>query len=114
MKWGVTRQVATGGQIRSARHRVGLQKIAVTQARRNISSATTAKSKANAIQKHADLKMALLNNPDRVIAARLTRGEKIASFLLLTPAGATGLIAGTSAVSRRIEYKQDKNQYTKP
>lgn len=113
MKWGVTRQVARGGQIRSARGRVHVQKIQLTEAKRNISSATTATAKANAEKKHADLKMALLTNPDRVIAARLTRGEKVASFLLLSPLGATALIGATSGVSRRIEYKQDKNQYAK-
>lgn len=114
MKWGVTRQVATGSQIRSARHRVQGQQIALKQAKRSVRSATTAQAKANAEKKHADLKMALLNNPDRVIAARLTRGEKAASLLLFSPIGAAALIGGTSAASRRIEYKQDKNKYTNP
>lgn len=46
---------------------------------------------------------------DRIIAARMTRGEKVVSVLLTGPIGLTA-IAATSGVSRRIEYKQDKNR----
>lgn len=111
MKWGVTRQRASGSGIRAARTNVARQKTAVGKAELKIHTARTDKDRKEAIKTHAALKMEMLNNPNRVVAARLTRGEKAASFLLLTPIGATALIGATSAVSRRIEYKQDKNRY---
>jgi len=113
MKWGVTRQQARGGDIRAARARLVLERQKVKQAKRKVSEASTAKDKAAAAQKHVDLKMGLLNNSDRVIASRLTTGEKVATALLFSPVGAAALIGTTSATSRRIEYKQDKGKYTK-
>lgn len=114
MKWGITRRQGSASDIRSARSNVSKQKKAVEKAQKSIHSARTDEERQAAVDTHASLKMAMLNNPDRVIAARLTKGEKAVSYLLLTPVGATALISTTSVVSRRIEYKQDKNRYTKP
>lgn len=115
MKWGSRRQRGSGAAIRTARTNTARQKTDIGKAEIKVLRAKPgSKEQKQAIKEHGKLTMAHLNNPDRVLAARLTRGEKAASFLLLTPIGAAGLIGATSAVSRRIEYKQDKGKYRKP
>lgn len=114
MKWGKRRARASGSDIRRARRNVSnrANDVAAQREARN-QLAKGSKARATADKKLSTMKAAALKNPDRVIAARLTRGEKAAAIILLTPAGAAGFIGATSAVSRRIEYKQLNGQYNK-
>lgn len=118
MKWGQRRR-ATGTQIRAARRNLqGEQKKLFQQQDRVTSSKGTARE-AGEKKKLGDMKVSFLNNPDRVIAARMTRGEKAATLILTglaSPAAfgiGVGAIAGTSAASRRIEQRQDDKSYKK-
>lgn len=114
MKWGKTRVRATGPQIRSARRSVQKSAIKVADAKSAVKAAPKGSAKrAKAETNLAKTKVDFLKNPDRVTAARLTRGEKAVVALFLTPAGAAGAIAGTSAVSRRIEFQQDTKAFNK-
>lgn len=113
MKWGRTRARASSSAIRVARTNVAKDKAAVGKAEMAVYKAKTPKERAAAQKTHAEVTAKMLKNPDRVVAARLTRGEKAASFLLLTPVGAGALIGATSAVSRRVERKQELGKYNK-
>lgn len=108
MKWG-NRAKANGSDIRSARRRLTKQVDTIDTQKSVVNK--TGKGQA----KLASMKVDFLNNPDRVIANRLTRGEKAFVMLMAGPtAGVTvAAIAGTSAVSRRIEQKQATGAYNK-
>lgn len=109
MKWGRTRVRATGPQIRQARRNLQRQSLSYHDHKADVKRATSAGEKAAAREKLDQVKADFLKNPDRVVAARLTRGEKAVAAILL-PYGMTA-IATTSVISRRIEYKQDKGRY---
>lgn len=109
MKWG-HRKSGGAKDIRAARKALqpGLEKIKA--AKRDVRS--TGKGSAERVIANkalAKVKTEHLKNPDRVLANRLTRGEKTAAILLLQ--GGLGVVLATSARSRRIEYKQDTGQY---
>lgn len=115
MKWG-HRKAATGTEIKDARSRLKVQSSAYRQQSKKLDTTTGARKKAleNRLRKS---QQAYLNNPDRIIAARMTRGEKLVSLVLGSAEAGVGIgaaaagIAGTSAVSRRIEFKQDNGGY---
>lgn len=116
MKWGQRRK-GKGKAIRAARKslrqdRKELNKQAIAISKTKDSSE---KSKLNAKLKKMQLDYD--KNPDRVLASRMTRGEKAAALIFTFPMGfsAPGLaaIAATSATSRRIERKQQTGAYNK-
>lgn len=109
MKWGRTRVRATGPQIRQARRNVQKKALAYHDQKAEVKASISAGQKAAARAKLDTLKSDFYKSPDRVIASRLTRGEKAVAAILL-PYGLTA-IATTSVVSRRIEYKQDRGRY---
>jgi hypothetical protein len=108
MKWGKTRAKAGPHQIRAARSRVFTQKQNLGAAKEKAAGISDPVKRAKAQQQVGKMKADFLQNPDRAIASRLTRGEKAVAIILLTPAGAAAVIGGTSARSRAIERKQDK------
>jgi len=114
MKWG-QRKTGTGLQIRVARIHTSAQKSAIRKSKRATKKETDPEKKAELAVTTGQLQTRYLKNPNRIIAARLTSGEKaVVALLGLTGAGiplATGVIAGTSARSRRIEYKQENKRY---
>jgi hypothetical protein len=112
MKWGRRRAKANGSDIREARVNLHKQRVDIHKAKKAARQINDPTSKAMAKAKVGEMKSAFLNNPDRVVAARLTRGEKAIALLLL-PAGGTS-VAVTSMHSRRIEYKQNKAAGVKP
>jgi len=112
MKWG-HRRSATGSEIVDARRRIQIkqqQAELVRSSRKSTKKGTPERAKQDV--KLNQMKASFLKNPDRVIASRLTRGEKaIVVMLAATGVGApfaVAAIGSTSAVSRRIEFKQDK------
>jgi hypothetical protein len=111
MKWGQHRAKANAHDIHAARTRLARDRVAVDRAHNKASKVKDPQqrqaAKASADRLHANY----LNNPDRVIANRLTTGEKVLTALFLTPVGAATVIGATSARSRRIERKQDKGKY---
>jgi len=107
MKWGQSRSKATGTQIRRARRNLGTKRNEILDKRDDVKRTGTGKTELAKMQ--ADF----LKNPDRAVASRMTRGEKAVSLILFAPAGIAS-IATTSAVSRRIERKQDLKKYDKP
>lgn len=115
MKWGKTRTKASTVQIIAARQRVVKQKGQVKQAEAKAAFTKDPKERAKAEKVASKKKVDYLKNPDRVVAARLTRGEKAVVAILGSVTGGPGLtvIAATSARSRRIEQKQDKGKYDK-
>lgn len=119
MKWGQTNTSATAGEITSARRRLRKETKAYrTQSKKLGSMAEGTPARRAFEKKLVDRHQAYLKSPDRVIAARMTRGEKVATVLLSgqTPmtllAGAAN-IGVSSAISRTIEYKQSKGAYDK-
>jgi hypothetical protein len=119
MKWGKTRAQATGDEIRVARANVNKEAAKYNKAANDLVRTTKGRSPERAAgkEKLADMKIEFLKNPDRVTAARLTRGEKaILGVFALTGVGAAVPLAGiavTSAHSRRIERKQETGAYNK-
>lgn len=116
MKWGRHRAQANGDDIRAARARVGKEKTKLKSAHRKATEIGDRDKRQAALKEVGKMRADFLKNPDRVIASRMTRGEKQLSLVLglvtgvgLVPVGAA--IAGTSAASRRIERKQEKGKY---
>jgi len=108
MKWGQRKQ-GNAYDIRRARQSVKKTDKAYKDAK-EVAKRTHRGNRAAAKVLAQEKKIEALKNPDRVLAARLTRGEKvIAAFL---PGGFMA-IAATSLHSRRIEQKQDTDQYDK-
>lgn len=117
MKWG-HRKVANGTQIKKARAKLKKRSAAYREQSKKLDSMAPGSAKRTAFEKKlARQHQAYLKDPARVIAARMTRGEKVSSLLLsgspLSTAATLGTIAATSAVSRRIEYKQQHGGYNK-
>lgn len=118
MKWG-HRKAASTNQIRKARRNVDIQKQRIADQKDTVNQlAKGTKNRAAGEKKLSDMKLSLLKNPDRATAARLTRGEKylVLTFGVLVPPAfpvAVAKIAATSAISRRIEQKQDKGKFDK-
>ena len=113
MKWGKTRMKGDARDIRTARRNlenkqndIFNQHEVIKRTKRGSAERTAAKKKQDAMIKKYN------NDPDRVLAARLTRGDKA---LMLVLAGPFGLIpiASNSAFSRRIERKQETGGYKK-
>jgi hypothetical protein len=119
MKWGKSRAKATGTEIRKARRDFEGKRADYWDAQKAVRKTTKRGSAEREAgnKKTADMRLALLKDPDRVTASRLTRGEKaIYAALAVTGVGtapALVALAGTSAVSRRIEKKQDDGAYDK-
>lgn len=118
MKWGKTRAKATSSQIQTARRNVAInQNKYSNQAQKVRETKRGSKERAKETKKLADMKASFLKNPDRVTATRMTRGEKaVAGIFVLSGVGtipALAAVAGSSAVSRRIEYKQENGKYNK-
>jgi hypothetical protein len=110
MKWGRTRARGDAFDIRAARSNVAASAQRVHQAQKKANRISNPKERAKAQKKAKELKVSHLNNPDRVLAARLTRGEKAVAILL--GVGTLG-IGATSATSRRIERKQELGKYNR-
>jgi hypothetical protein len=136
MKWGVHnvadavsektgmqitgRQKATGKQIKAARKRLeGQSKVYKREFRKYDKLADTSTQKKQLEASLRKREQAYLKSPDRVIANRLTTGEKFLTAYFAAGTGGLGAgvaastIATTSAVSRRIEYKQKHGAYNK-
>jgi hypothetical protein len=118
MKWG-HRKSATRNEIVGARRRLK-EKSAAYKTNYKKLDALPAGSRKKVLLENTLRRQhhAYLKNPDRVIAARMTRGEKFTSLLFAAESGpgitvSLASIAATSAASRRIEYKQDTGAYNK-
>lgn len=115
MKWGKTRAKANGTEIRRARRSVANQfnKVADQKDKAKAAKGTSKETAEN--DKLSKMKTEFLKNPDRVVASRLTRGEKAVILILAGPAAPASIaaIASTSAISRRIEQKQATGAYDK-
>lgn len=110
MKWG-QRKTASGKEILAARRRLAKdQQHRLGQMDKLLDTKRGSKERKSAEKKLADMYASFLKDPDRVIAARMTRGEKFAALIIGGPIGLAG-IAATSAHSRRIEAKQDAKAY---
>jgi hypothetical protein len=127
MKWG-HRKAATGDQIRAARRHVDSERTKLDAQGVRAERAKGTKSEAKERNKYENMRVKFLRDPDRATAVRMTRGEKFATIITttglsaLTSAGintiggaavGAGIIAGRSAVARRIEQKQETGQYKK-
>ncbi|AWN06111.1 hypothetical protein SEA_MIEK_8 [Streptomyces phage Miek] len=110
MKWGV-RKGQSGKEIRAARRRVHSQRVQLDAKEDKVDS--LARGTAQRSRAEKDLEKAskeFLKNPDRVTAARTTKGEKIAAVLIAGPIGLTA-VAATSVNTRVIDYKQRSGAY---
>lgn len=117
MKWG-HRRAATTSQIKTARANLSVKRSKYEAQRQKVKNTAKGAARDRQAKTLGNMKVSFLKDPDRVIAARMTRGEK-ALTLLLTGVTGVGIvaggaaIAGTSAASRRIEKKQDDGAYDK-
>lgn len=107
MKWG-HRKAATGKDIRAARRRLNTSANKFDDQRDRVKETEKGtKARADAKKKLEKMRSDWMKDPDRVIASRMTRGEKAAALIIAGPFGLIP-IAATSAISRTIERKQDK------
>lgn len=108
MKWGKTRVKATSDEIRTARDNLETRRGSYRDAQydRNKTKEGTAE-RARADKKIAKLDENFKTNKDRVIASRMTRGEKAIMLMLGGPLGLVPIVV-SSAASRAIEQNQDK------
>lgn len=111
MKWG--HRKASALEIRTARSNLHDQKSDISAQAKKAKAATGTKNASAENKKLSDMKASFLANPDRVIAARMTRGEKfltiIGGSIALPGAGlipGTAIVLGTSARSRSIAKQQ--------
>ncbi len=122
MKWG-QRKKATGNQIRAARSSTARERAQIDKQADAVSrTKANTKERRQAEHKLDKMRAEHLKNPDRVISARLTRGEKwavaalgiggtaVTGGALLPVAAAGAAIAFTSGRSRAIEQGQDKRK----
>lgn len=107
MKWG-HRKTGTSNQIVRARGNVWAQRNSIRRQESKVSNSSSDKLHGAETVKLNKMKADYLRNPNRIIAARMTTGGKVVTTILFGPIG-LGAIAGTSARSRVIENKQDKN-----
>lgn len=132
MRWGHTKADDSGGgsggggsakkkpthdEVVTARQNLQRQAIDYQQAKKwaKKNTAKNSPERMLADEKVAQLKVDFLNNPDRVTATYLTRGEKVISALLI-PAAAPSLAAGAvvrGGVRRHIAKKQANGGYNK-
>lgn len=112
MKWGV-RKSATGKDIRAARNRLQVKanKYQVQQDKA-LATARGSAARDREVKTLRKMESDFKKDPDRVIATRMTRGEKAAALIVGGPLGLVP-IAATSAASRRIEFKQETGKYNK-
>lgn len=115
MKWG-QRKKFTSAQIKAARKDLRKQNKLYRSEARKVNDLKEGSAARKAGEKHLEkLNRDYLNNPSRVAAIRMTRGEKFSSLLFSSSGVGAALsvaaIAGTSIASRRIEAKQDANAY---
>lgn len=118
MKWGIRKGV--GPEIRRARLNVANASSDI-RAQKKIVRKTTDRGTAERAagkKKVADMEMALLNNPDRATAMRMTRGEKatVLALNVVNPIGfasAAAVIGARSVASRVIAKKQKSGAYNK-
>lgn len=111
MKWGKSRAKGGRSEILAARGRVETNR---KKAENELYKAANVKGKEArnaALAEARKVKKENLKNPDRVLSSRLSRGEKVASVIILSPIGGALLIGATSANSRRIERKQETGAY---
>jgi hypothetical protein len=115
MKWGKTRARGKSADIKKARGNVAKRAEKYKAEKNKLKAMKDGKAKVQKMKDLNKMKVSNLKDPDRVLANRLTRGEKAAvlgfSFITLTLPVGLGVVAGTSAASRRIEYKQGTQAY---
>lgn len=101
MKWGQHKKKYTTSEIATARIRQQSRahELNNTAAKLNLASGKQADTLAKKYAKMAD---EFNKNPDRAVAARMTRGEKAVLLLTGGPIGAL-VIAGNKAGVKRIE-----------
>jgi len=119
MKWGRTRAKGNSTDVRSARarlvakqHSIERQDDKVSLAKKGSPQAKTEQAKLDKLTNDFD------KDPARVLASRLTRGEKATVLVIgaMTGVGipiAAAAVAGTSLNSRRIEQQQAKGKFDK-
>jgi 2'-5' RNA ligase len=118
MKWG-KHTPATGRDIKDARGRIKVASKAYLAERKQLKGTTAGSAEQLRIEKRLQqMHQDYLKNPDRVLATRMTRGEKILTLWQgaespVTAGVSLAAIAGTSIASRRIEFKQQHGLYNK-
>lgn len=113
MKWGEHKAKPTGHDIKEARRSVHNQFSEIrNQKRANKFDRKAGRDTSKGEAKVAKMTSKLLKDPDRITASRLTRGEKAAAIILLTPAGAAGFIGG-AALGRQLVKKEVRDAHLK-
>lgn len=115
MKWG-QRKKFTGSQIRDARRQLRVQNKQYRVEARKVNQLKEGTAARKLGEKKLErLNREYLNNPARVAAVRMTKGEKFSAVLFSSSGVGAGLavaaIAGTSIASRRIAAKQASGAY---
>lgn len=117
MKWG-QRKKYSAADIKAARKELRKQSKDYRQEARKVNKLKEGTAARKAGEKRLEkLNRDYLNNPARVAAVRMTRGEKFSALAFSSSGIGAGMavaaIVGSSAASRRIEAKQDANAYAK-
>lgn len=109
MKWGVRKNSYTNAEIQAARHR---QAVRILEARNLARQARMQNGKPKSTTERKILKKVAdwETSEDRVIATRISRGEKILHVVLLGPLSAVTLSANAIKV-RNTKNEVDKQRF---
>lgn len=117
MKWGRTRMKGSTKDIRKAENRLRAKQQAIyNQEDKRDLTPNTGKQREIETAKLNKMMRDYDKSPDRVLASRMTRGEKAVLAVLSIPTFGIPYVMGvaaTSAASRRIERKQETGAYDK-
>lgn len=110
MKWGVRTKKSTTSEIKDARARQGSRQrefVRSIDTLNRVSAGTNKKATDTAAKKAVKIQKEFLTSEDRVVAARATKGEKIAHVLLLGP-GALVTLPLNKVHEKAVEKSVDK------
>lgn len=107
MQWGVRKKHSTSPEIRSARNRQQARAGEIHKLDKQARKAPTASARSAAAKKRDKAKRDFDLNEDRVTAARITHGEKVALAVIGGPLGLVG-IGVLSAARLRTQNKVDE------
>jgi hypothetical protein len=112
MKWGKRKARPTTADIKSARIGQDARYRQLQRAEDHLNLTGTkapVSAQKKAVRDYQKAESDFLDNPDRAVAARMTRGEKAVTVILAGPFAVLP-IAGSALISRSIEKSQAKNK----
>jgi hypothetical protein len=112
MKWGVRKKTSTSSEIKDARVRQAVRErrlASATDQLNLVSAGSNAAAKKAAVKKFQQAHKDLLTSEDRVVAARMTKGDKWLQVFALGPLAAV-TIPALALHAKAVEKNVDKQR----